>query len=66
MGYIKIWVHLVWSTKNRQPLLDPDIRKQVFEHMRENANISTVLKNLFRAKAQLLFGYLKPRTEGPG
>ena len=37
MGYIKIWVHLVWSTKNRQPLLDADIRKQVFDHMRENA-----------------------------
>ena len=37
MGYIKIWVHLVWSTKNRQPLLDADIRKQVFDHMLENA-----------------------------
>jgi len=31
MGYIKIWVHLVWSTKNRQPLLVADIRKQVFD-----------------------------------
>ena len=37
MGYIKIWVHLVWSTKNRQPLLVADIRKQVFDHIRENA-----------------------------
>jgi len=37
MGYIKIWVHLVWSTKNREPLLDADIRKQVFDHIRENA-----------------------------
>ena len=37
MGYIKIWVHLVWSTKNRQPLLTADIRKQVFDHIRENA-----------------------------
>ena len=37
MGYIKIWVHLVWSTKNRQPLLASDIRKQVFDHIRKNA-----------------------------
>ena len=37
MGYVKIWVHLVWSTKNRQPLLVADIRKQVFDHIRENA-----------------------------
>ena len=37
MGYIKIWVHLVWSTKNRQPILTADIRKKVFDHIRENA-----------------------------
>ena len=37
MGYIKIWIHLVWTTKNREPLLTPDIRKQVLDHIRENA-----------------------------
>jgi putative transposase len=37
MGYIKIWVHLVWTTKNREPILSSDIRKQVFDHIRENA-----------------------------
>jgi len=37
MGYIKIWVHLVWTTKNREPILISDIRKQVFDHIRENA-----------------------------
>ncbi len=37
MGYIKIWVHLVWTTKNREPVLAADIRKQVFDHIRENA-----------------------------
>jgi len=37
MGYIKIWVHLVWSTKNRQPILTADIREKVFDHIRENA-----------------------------
>ena len=37
MGYIKIWVHLVWTTKNRDPLLTADVRKTVFDHIRENA-----------------------------
>ena len=37
MGYVKIWVHLVWSTKNRQPLLSKEIRHRVFEHIKENA-----------------------------
>ena len=37
MGYIKIWVHLVWTTKHREPLLSADKRKQIFDHIRENA-----------------------------
>jgi putative transposase len=37
MPYVKVWVHFVWTTKNRQPLLGDDIRSRVFEHIRENA-----------------------------
>jgi putative transposase len=37
MGYIKIWVHLVWTTKNREPILTKDIRKQILDHLLKNA-----------------------------
>ncbi|MBX9782875.1 MAG: IS200/IS605 family transposase [Chitinophagaceae bacterium] len=37
MPMIKIWIHLVWATKSRQPLLDKSIRQNVFQHMRTNA-----------------------------
>ena len=37
MGYIKIWVHLVWTTKNREPFLTKGIRRQVFDHLLKNA-----------------------------
>lgn len=37
MPYIKALFHLVWSTKNRQPLLTKEIRQQVFEHILQNA-----------------------------
>jgi REP element-mobilizing transposase RayT len=37
MGYIKIWVHLVWTTKNRDPVLSTGSRKQIVSHIRENA-----------------------------
>jgi putative transposase len=37
MGFVKIWVHLVWTTKNRQPLLSEEIRFQLFKHIKENA-----------------------------
>jgi REP element-mobilizing transposase RayT len=35
--YYKIWVHIIWSTKNRQPLLNKELRPQLFEHIREKA-----------------------------
>lgn len=38
MSWIRIWVHLVFSTKNRKPFLETlDIRKQMFQHIDENA-----------------------------
>ena len=37
MSYIKVWLHFVWSTKNRKPFLTDDIRQVVFQHIRENA-----------------------------
>ena len=37
MGYVKIWVHTVWTTKNRAPLLAREFRQNVFDHIRENA-----------------------------
>jgi REP element-mobilizing transposase RayT len=37
MGYLKVWIHLVWTTKNHQPFLTKDIRGLVFKHIKENA-----------------------------
>jgi putative transposase len=37
MSYIKVYVHYVWSTKDRYPFLNESIRNQLFEHIRENA-----------------------------
>jgi REP element-mobilizing transposase RayT len=37
MPYVKVWIHFVWTTKNRLPLLTDGIRAQVFQHIRENA-----------------------------
>lgn len=37
MAHVKIWIHAVWTTKSRKPLLVNDIRKTVFDHIKENA-----------------------------
>lgn len=37
MPWIRIWVHLVFSTKNRELMLNDSIRYKVFKHIKENA-----------------------------
>jgi REP element-mobilizing transposase RayT len=38
MSWVRIWIHLVFSTKNRIPYLNShSIRKQFFEHIQKNA-----------------------------
>jgi len=36
MGYVKCWIHYVWATKRRAPLLEKNIRQKVFNHIKEN------------------------------
>lgn len=36
MSYLKVWIHLVFSTKNREPLLTKDIRQKVHDHIIQN------------------------------
>ncbi|MGN6402212.1 MAG: IS200/IS605 family transposase [Flavisolibacter sp.] len=37
MPFIKVWVHYVWATKNRQPILTDNLRHRLFSHIKENA-----------------------------
>ncbi len=35
--YYKIWIHLIWSTKNRFPFLTVEIRNKTFDHIIKKA-----------------------------
>jgi len=43
MSFVKIWIHAVWSTKNREPLIIKPIRQAIFGHIHQNA----LKKNIF-------------------
>jgi putative transposase len=38
ISWVRIWVHLVFSTKNREAYLHKNIREQVFNHIKQNAD----------------------------
>jgi putative transposase len=38
MPFVKVYIHLVWSTKNRVQFLDSfELREKVWRHIRDNA-----------------------------
>ena len=37
MSFVKIWIHAVWSTKNREPYLKPPKLQVMCAHILENA-----------------------------
>ena len=37
MPWVKVWLHFVWSTKDRHPYLTDEIRTKVFDHIRQYA-----------------------------
>jgi putative transposase len=37
MSFVNIYVHVVWATKKRKPLLEKPHRYEIFNHIRENA-----------------------------
>jgi putative transposase len=36
MSYVTVWLHCVWSTKNREPLLTKELRPELFQHIFDN------------------------------
>jgi len=42
MSYVRIWVHLVFSTKNRHPYLTNNIRYKVQNHIIENCKQKSI------------------------
>ena len=37
MSYIKIMVHLLWSTKNRTPIINEKLKPKLINHIKENS-----------------------------
>jgi putative transposase len=42
MSYLNIWIHFVWATKNRAPLLTKNIRQDVFKHIKDNGSLKNI------------------------
>lgn len=46
MSYVKIWVHAVWTVKNREPVLTSEVRQVMFDHIQQNALSKEILMEI--------------------
>ena len=42
MPFVRMWVHLIWSTKNREKLITKKIKRILLQHILENAKQKTI------------------------
>ena len=42
MSYVRIWVHVVFTTRNHEPNLTADIRLKLISHIRENCRAKDI------------------------
>lgn len=36
MPFVRVWIHLIWSTKNREKLIKEEIRQRLLDHIKMN------------------------------
>ena len=51
MPYVRIWVHLIWATKDRMPLLNETLRGKIFTHIKENASKKSIYLDVINGTA---------------
>jgi putative transposase len=49
MSYVKIWLHCVWSTKNRECIISNSLRHVLLSHLRENAKSKSIYLDFINA-----------------
>ena len=54
MSYIRIWIHIVFSTKRREKLLSPELKEQIISHILENARIKGIFIDCINGSADHL------------
>ncbi len=50
MSYVKIWLHCVWSTKNRECIISKSFRPVLLKHFRENAIEKNIILDYINAQ----------------
>lgn len=63
MSFVKIWIHAVWATKSRKPLLIKASRKEIFNHIHENALTKGILIEVVNGHLEHVHGLFRLKND---
>lgn len=49
MSYVRLWVHLIWSTKNRDRIITDEIKPLLLNHIRQHARENGIFIDFLNA-----------------
>ena len=42
MPYLRVWIHLIWSTKNRENIINKELKPPLLDHIKQNAKTKDI------------------------
>ncbi len=66
MPFVKIWIHAVWTTRNKETLLDKAIRQLVFVHIHQNALIKDIFVDIVNGYSEHVHCLFRLKNVGNG
>jgi putative transposase len=63
MPYVRIWIHLVWSTKNRFPFMNGELLRKICGHIAENAASKNIRLDRINGSADHLHALIFLRSD---
>jgi putative transposase len=63
MSYVKIWIHCVWSAKNRDYLITDSLRPLLLSHIREYTRSKTIALDYINAHKDHFHALINLRKE---
>jgi len=49
---LRIWIHIIWATKNRERLITKQIKLKLLDHIRENAKAKNIFIDFINCEAE--------------
>lgn len=63
MPYIKVMIHLIWSTKNREPIITTELKTHLLQHIKENSRQKDIFIDVLNCVADHIHILISLGTE---